>query len=48
MKIILTEEQFDEVVEIETYKKKFFKYWDKFGPKYDNQMLKLFGATRGL
>lgn len=47
MKIMLTEEQFDEVVEIESFKKKFFKYWDKFGPKYDNQMLKLFGLSRG-
>jgi len=47
MKIILTEDQFDEVVEIGTYKGKFFKYWDKFGPKYDDKMLKLFGLSRG-
>jgi hypothetical protein len=47
MKIMLTEDQFDEVVELESYKKNFFKYWDKFGAKYNDQMLKLFGLSRG-
>jgi pyruvate,water dikinase len=44
---MLTEDQFDEVVELESYKKNFFKYWDKFGAKYNDQMLKLFGLSRG-
>lgn len=47
MKIILTENQFEEVVELERYKKIFFKYWDKFGAKYSEQMLKLLGLSRG-
>lgn len=44
---MLTENQFDNVVELESYKKRFFKYWDKFGPKFDEKMLKLFGLSRG-
>lgn len=47
MKIILTENQFEEVVELERYKKIFFKYWDKFGAKYSEQMLQLLGLSRG-
>lgn len=47
MRIRITEDQLNTISEIEDYKKKFFKYWDKFGAKYDDQMLKLFGLSRG-
>jgi hypothetical protein len=47
MRIRITEDQLNTVSEIESYKNKFFRYWDKFGPKYSDQMLKLFGLSRG-
>jgi hypothetical protein len=43
MKYIVTEDQFDYMNNFNSYKKIFFKFWDKFGGKVDKSFLKMFG-----
>jgi hypothetical protein len=47
MKVRITEEQFEKLQEIDSYKNMIFKYWDKFGPGISKEMIKLFGISFG-
>jgi len=47
MKFIITEEQDDLLKFHDKVQKMFFKFWDKNGPKIDEDTLKLFGFERG-
>jgi len=43
MKLIINENQYENLMGNLSHKKMFFKYWDKFGGKVDNNFFKLFG-----
>ena len=47
MKVKITEQQLNNLQEVESYKNMIFKYWDKFGPGISDDMIKLFGITFG-
>lgn len=48
MKILITENQLDYIKKFEPYKRSFFKFWDKIGPKIDNDFLNFFGFKNGI
>lgn len=43
MKLVITETQFDNLNDSLNLKKTFFKYWDRFGGKIDDNFYNLFG-----
>lgn len=47
MKFIITEEQDDLLQSHDKVRKMFFKFWDRNGPRIDEDTLKLFGFQRG-
>jgi len=48
MRILITENQLDYIKKFEPYKRSFFKFWDKIGPKIDNKFLNFFGFENGM
>lgn len=44
MKIRINESQLEKLEKLNSYKNIVFKYWDKFGPKINNTMIKMLGV----
>lgn len=46
MNILITEDQHDRLKKYEFYRKMFGKYWDKYGPGYDDIFLQFFETEK--